>query len=214
MNRPNCKTEVSGLLTGHSISNVWSIACIVYFGANSYVPLVVSHRCTVSSSLLLKTILFSFYLCTFDLSMLNGSAAQGHSEFHNSCTFLYPVGVQRAEEDIEEDEGQQPEEEDSEDEDLIVKAPGVISDEEDLEDLEEEDDQEVAGRAKRAKVQQLHGSGSKGKPSTGAALTARQRSMQSSKEADADAVLSLIEFPGGLASPLGHSMDLNFSPLT
>ncbi|CAM6078070.1 unnamed protein product, partial [Sphagnum tenellum] len=113
-------------------------------------------------------------------------------------------GVQRAEEDIEEDEGQQPEEENSEDEDLIVKAPGVISDEEDLEDLEEEDDEEVAGRVKRAKVQQLHGSGSKGKPSTGAALTARQCSMQSSKEADGDAVLSLIEFPGGLASPLGR----------
>ncbi len=118
------------------------------------------------------------------------------------------------EEEIEQEEGQQPEEEDSEDEDLTEKASGLISDDEDLEDLEEEDDEEVAGRAKRAKVQQLHGSGTKGKPSTGTALTARQRSMQSSKEADGDAVLSLIEFPGGLASPLGRSMDLDFSPLT
>ncbi|CAK9200969.1 unnamed protein product [Sphagnum jensenii] len=113
-------------------------------------------------------------------------------------------GVRRVEEEIEQEEGQQPEEEDSEDEDLTEKASGLISDDEHLEDLEEEDDEEVAGRAKRAKVQQLHGSGSKGKPSTGTALTARQRSMQSSKEADGDAVLSLIEFPGGLASPLGR----------
>jgi hypothetical protein len=128
---------------------------------------------------------------------------------------LYSEGVRRVEEEIEQEEGQQPEEEDSEDEDLTEKASGLISDDEDLEDLEEEDDdEEVAGRAKRAKVQQLHGSGSKGKPSTGTALTARQRSMQSSKEADGDAVLSLIEFPGGLASPLGRSMDLDFSPLT
>jgi hypothetical protein len=147
--------------------------------------------------------------------MLNGSASPDHSEFHDSCTCLYSEGVRRVEEEIEQEEGQQPEEEDSEDEDLTEKASGLISDDEDLEDLEEEDDdEEVAGRAKRAKVQQLHGSGSKGKPSTGTALTARQRSMQSSKEADGDAVLSLIEFPGGLASPLGRSMDLNFSPLT
>ncbi|CAM6029123.1 unnamed protein product, partial [Sphagnum balticum] len=136
--------------------------------------------------------------------VLDGDEEESEDANQTQRQLSHGRGVQRVEEDIEEDEGQQPEEEDSEDEDLIVKAPGVISDEEDLEDLEEEDDEEVAGRAKRAKVQQLHGSGNKGKPSTGAALTARQRSMQSSKEADGDAVLSLIEFPGGLASPLGH----------
>ncbi|CAK9260316.1 unnamed protein product, partial [Sphagnum jensenii] len=136
--------------------------------------------------------------------VLDGDEEESEDANRSQRQLSHGRGVQRVEEDIEEDEGQQPEEENSEDEDLIVKAPAVISDEEDLEDLEEEDDDEVAGRAKRAKVQQLHGSGSKGKPSTGAALTARQRSMQSSKEADGDAVLSLIEFPGGLASPLGR----------
>jgi hypothetical protein len=40
-----------------------------------------------------------------------------------------------------------------EDEDLIVKAHDVISNEEDLEDLEEEDDEEVDGKAKRVKMQ-------------------------------------------------------------
>jgi len=40
-----------------------------------------------------------------------------------------------------------------EDEDLIVKAHDVISNEEDLEDLEEEDDEKVDGKAKTVKMQ-------------------------------------------------------------
>jgi hypothetical protein len=40
MGRRNCKTrfwpEVSGLLAVHCISSVWSIACLVLFGANSH----------------------------------------------------------------------------------------------------------------------------------------------------------------------------------
>jgi hypothetical protein len=52
-------------------------------------------------------------------------------------------------EEIEENEKQQLEEANLEDENLIVKAPDVISNEE---DLEKEDDDEVVGRAKRAKM--------------------------------------------------------------
>ncbi|CAM6005830.1 unnamed protein product, partial [Sphagnum balticum] len=110
--------------------------------------------------------------------------------FHDSCTCLYSEGVRRVEEEIEQEEGQQPEEEDSEDEDLTEKASGLISDDEHRKTWKKKMMKKLLGEQREQ--------------NTGTALTARQRSMQSSKEADGDAVLSLIEFPGGLASPLGR----------
>lgn len=110
-------------------------------------------------------------------------------------------------EEVDEQMGRKAGEEDwGEGEDASTKVAGISSDEEILEDPgDEEDDEDGTGRAKRGRVQQLHSGAEIEKIGTGVALTARQRSMQTSRDADGEAVPSLIEYPEGLTASLGRS---------
>lgn len=97
--------------------------------------------------------------------------------------------------------GRSIEEEDKEEEEAEAESSEDAG-EESFEGLGDEDDEEEPELAKPVKTQQIRQMKEIGGPVV--ALTARQRAMQTSKDADSSAP-SLIEFPEGLTNPLSKS---------
>jgi INO80 complex subunit B len=103
--------------------------------------------------------------------------------------------------------GRSIEEEDKEEEEAEAESSEDAG-EESFEGLVDEDDEEEPELAKPVKTQQIRQMKEIGGPVV--ALTARQRAMQTSKDADSSAP-SLIEFPEGLINPLSKKGKNNLS---
>lgn len=97
------------------------------------------------------------------------------------------------------------EDEDKEEADVEEESSdtGRIVPEESFEGLGDEDDEGEPDTVKPGKAQQSRQIKEIG--GSGAALTARQRAMQTSKDVDRESAPSLIEYPEGLTNPLSKS---------